>query len=150
MSDQSPTRSLDDIRAELAAAERAERDRMRELADAVQPTYRFTLVPYTARNDTFERVYDQSCSLWVMAGELTNADELRSVGKVVPTSGQMRYIFNSLSGRFVTSVSGGTIYVSSHEAWSELSEWALVNPTGGDVTEMVDRHRAIERKQRGY
>lgn len=115
-------------------------------AKSVDPIYRFTLSPV---EDKFEKIYDDSCRLYLLAGKVLNKDELQAVGKV-PFEGGMNYLYNSLSNKFVVAVGGGsTFFGSSHlgtdtvkSVLSELGEFIKDSPQGGDVTSIMNRYRS--------
>jgi hypothetical protein len=68
----------------------------------------------------------------------------------------MVYIFNTLSHRIVTSVGGGTVYLSgswgakesAEQAVEELNKFLTAHPEGGDVTQIVTDHQARMRVKR--
>lgn len=128
---------------ELRAQRRAE---MQAKMDAVTPLFTFTLTPVT---DHWRESADPACRWYELRGTIQNKDECLAVGKK-PLDGAMRYLYNTLSGRFVVSNGGGTVWLKlGHEfggepdveAWTELEAFVKDYPEGGDVTPIVDRYR---------
>jgi hypothetical protein len=109
-------------------------------AAKVKPDYLFTIVSVV--NSLGDRLYDNSCLLYKLTGMVKNATELRAVGKT-PFEGSMTYLFNTLSGRIVMAVSGGTTFTNNPECFKELSEFLYTMPRGGDVTEIVNKYRSF-------
>lgn len=132
-------RPIAEIEAELKAARKAEDAARAEKAKEIVPKYIFTITP-SETNNSYQRVYDKSCLVYTIAGEVTNPEELRAIGRT-PFQGSMRYVFNTLSGMFVMSVGGGSSFVSDPGAFEELSEYVLRHPNGGDVTDIISAYR---------
>jgi hypothetical protein len=130
-------RTVAEIRAELAAALQAETAEKEALAKATQPVYKFTLELVT---DNWDKIFDPTCSVYKLIGEVLNKDELKAVGKV-PFEGAGRYLFNGATHRFVMAVSGGSYFVSHPDCFAELSDFVVYHTDGGDVTEIVNRYR---------
>lgn len=135
-----------ELRIELREAEERERAERTERLAAVPIKWRYTLIPYEPR-PTWDELYDDSCCFYELHGEVMNRDEAKLVGHpdFVMTDAGMRYVYNGMTGKFICSTSGGTIYVSgdgADETFSELSEFIHDNPDGGDVTAIVEAHRA--------
>lgn len=126
------------LRAELLAAERLLAAEQKEKAMHVQPIYRFTLSLVTPMRGA--KIYDTSCVLYTLTGEVINKEEMRYVGKT-PFEGGMNYLFNTLSGKFVMAVGGGAVYTSDPWCLAALSSFILQNPNGGDVTSIVNHYR---------
>jgi hypothetical protein len=141
-------RDIEEIRAELRAAEQELEAEKRAAREAVKPAYRFTLLPVTDREN---KVYDDTCRVYRLEGVVLNEDALKAVGAYHPGNGAMRYLFNTGTGKLVTALGGGTIYVSRRWgnaddgsdviAMAELSAFLVEHPEGGDVTEIVEAHR---------
>jgi hypothetical protein len=132
-------RSVEEIEAELRAARMKERLELEEKQKAVKPIYTFTLIQSTLGYDTKE-VFDSSCVLYILSGTVTNKEELIAVHKI-PFEGSMRYLFNTLSGKFVMAVSGGSIFISDPLCFTQLSKFVQEYPGGGDVTTIVNLYR---------
>lgn len=144
---------VEKLRAELKEAERELSEERRERMNAVKPTYRFTLGPVLLK--PYHEILDDSIVLIRLEGIVTNAEELEAVGKEV-FQGGMTYYFNKLSGKIVTPAGGGNVWVSSEPTFSRspeeredarktfdlLSKFFVENPDGGDVTDIVQTHRA--------
>lgn len=143
----------DQIDAQVAALEQRIRDLRKQQADelaerrkAVSPVYAFVLTPV---EDNHHRLADDSCTWYELRGSVLNVRELEAVG-IRPFEGAMRYLFNTLSGRFVTDAGGGSIFLHltpdyrgnvDTEAFAELAEFVVANPLGGMVTDIVEKHR---------
>lgn len=132
------------LEAKLAELRRAESARLAELAKSVKPVYEFRLELDTRG---YDRVFDDACTMYQLNGRVTNKPELEAVGARSHFEGGMRYVFNGATGKFICSVGGGSIFLSSVEGWAELSEFVRRNPEGGDVSEIVSRRRAEEGRQ---
>lgn len=133
-------RPIAEIKAELRAAEEAEKERIEEEAKSVIPDYTFTLVRMPTLG--YHKVMDDSCILYELRGVVKNKKELRKVGKV-PFEGSMTYLFNTLSGKFVMSVSGGSIFIDNPKCWDALNTVVRIAPEGGDVTHIVNGFRKL-------
>lgn len=121
-------------------------DELAERRKAVSPVYAFTLILV---EDSWGRLADDSCCWYELRGQVLNVRELEAVG-ARPFEGAMRYLFNRLSGRFVVSGGGGSIFLHltpdwrgnvDTEAFAELAEFVVNNPQGGMVTDIVERYR---------
>lgn len=129
------------LRAELNAAEQVVKAEKQIAMDAVQPRYEFLVAPVT---DNFDRVYDDSVVKYRIEGIVKNMTELEAAGHTRVHSGGMTYLYNTLSGKFITTVSGGSYYVPTElnpEFLGEVGEFVKQNPKGGDITEIVERYR---------
>jgi len=130
---------IEDLRERLSSLMAEEAADLRERQREVQPWYKFTLEPHV---DTWHDVFDPQCRLYRLMGRLQNADELRKVGKVVPTeSAGMTYLWNGATNHFVVAIGGGTIFAKDRQTWDDLSTFIVQNPEGGDVTGLVNRER---------
>jgi len=130
-------RSIEEIKAEFMLAMEEERERKAAAAKLVNPIYKFTLLPYT---DKWYKVFDPSCKLYALEGEVTNKEELHAVGKT-PFEGSMVYAFNSLSGYLVMAVGGGSSFTENPRCFVRLSHFIQDNPEGGDVSNFVNFYR---------
>jgi hypothetical protein len=138
-------------------AESAERERLRAATPIVM---RFTLVP--DERPGRDELWDDTCRWYYLEGEVVNAEEAAAAGhKVADHSGGMAYLFNTLSGKFVMSSGGGRVWItgkrwawtggpnvrdeweaSAQRALTHLAGFVKANPEGGDVTEIIETHRA--------
>jgi hypothetical protein len=150
-------KSIEEMRAELRVAEQElkqrEADERQAKMDATQIIMRFTIEPTTRRS--FQEMYDDSCLLYRLNGEITNLDEAKAAGHSDHNlrAGGMDYIFNKLSGRIVTGVGGGTIWVgggwgdknadSARFTMIQISAFIVEHPEGGDITDIVEQHRKL-------
>jgi hypothetical protein len=129
---------------ELRREQKAEEQRRR---DSVKPVYEFLLEPVEERAGSFggDRLFDEDCRFYTLTGRVTNKDELEAVGAGMQVfEGRMRYLYNGATGKFACAVGGGSIFLSTKEGWAELSSYIDYNPKGGDVSEIVSRHRNKE------
>jgi hypothetical protein len=146
------TRSIDEIRAELRAAEQAEATRKAAARDAIPITEAFTIEPIPAAGH--HEVWDPTITLYRIAGRVTNREEAAAAGHHVPSDGGMVYAFNTLTGKIVMGVGGGTYYISgrgwgtnpdkqarAEVAFTAINEFIATNPTGGDITSIVQQYR---------
>lgn len=150
----SMTKSTEQLRKELKEAEARERAQAEEARRAVKVQWKFTLMPDTRGHDV---MYDETCLLYSLKGEITNREEAEAVGHHLSHSeGSMTYVFNTVTGRIVCATGGGTIYVGGFGgAWSggeqeqelasqtmrELGTFLTMWPEGGDVTAIVANYR---------
>lgn len=148
-------KSIEEMRAELHEAEQLlkqrEADERKAKMAATPVVMRFTITP--AINRSFQEMYDTSCLLYRLDGTITNLNEAKAAGHPEHNlrAGGMDYIFNKLSGKIVTGVGGGTIWVgggwrdeenaSAHAAIYEISKFIVAHPEGGDITDIVENHR---------
>lgn len=138
---------IEELEAKLAQLRQEEADRARALRESVTPRYTYMLVPHS---ESWDKIADPSCRWYRLEGVIINTPELNAVGAAIPAAGGMNYLFNTLSGRFVISGGGGTVYLNLNgrfgppdtEAFQELEAFVAEHPEGGDVTEIVERGRA--------
>jgi hypothetical protein len=142
-------RPIDEIRAELKAAEAQLRNEKLASKEAVTIVYRYTIAP-TPKRETHDRVYDSSCVFYTLNSECVNLDEANAAGYGGHEihEGGMRYMYNKMSQMIVCSMGGGTIHVGSNWsgpdddadviAFGRISEFLALHPEGGDVTHIVD------------
>lgn len=130
--------------AELRQADLAAMEARRQL---VKPSYVFTLEP--VHTTGYRKSADPHCCWYRLTGTVTNKPELEEVG-IHPFEGGMDYLFNELSGRFVISGGGGSVWLhltphygeeSDDAAFKELEAFIKGSPLGGEVTEIVNRYR---------
>lgn len=134
---------IEELKAELQVAMIKKRKEDEEARKAVKPIYRFTLSEITV-NRRFHKIFDDSCVLYTLTGEVLNKEEMQRVGNRV-FEGSMDYIFNTLSGKFVMPVGGGSIFIENEEAFNELGTiiGSLRNTdlTHVDVSSIVSKYR---------
>lgn len=128
-------------------AEQAEAAKLAK--ESVIPVYQFNL---TVDDQKFDKIYDDSVSLFKLTGVCLNQAEVDAVGGKTFT-GSMSYLFNWASGRIIMSHGGGSIFISdgrwvnkneiddSARAFEELSNFIISNPEGGDVTSLIVAHQ---------
>ncbi len=144
-------KTVAELREQLRDAEERESAERKAKMEATPIVWRYTILP---ANDPWQEVYDDSCLLYELKGEITNADEAKAAGRPDHSirPGGMTYVFNKLSGRIVTSTGGGTIFVSgryggeskkaaAQEAMRQISRFLRDNPNGGDITEIIKNYK---------
>jgi len=139
-----------ELEAELAQLKREDAEQKAQRRKQVRPVYKFTLKP---ANDPYmvRSIMDESCVLYTLSGKVLNADEMKAVGNQL-FEGGMTYLFNRITGKFIMSTGGGSVYLRSAEAFGELGEFIVRHPQGGIVTDIVTRWQgsAAEERSRGW
>lgn len=139
-----------ELQAQLRALEAIEEAERKARIKAAPIVMKFTITPTT---DRWHEVYDDSCLLYELEGKVANREQAKEAGHndIDLRDGAMTYLFNKATGKIVTAIGGGTIWISS--GWQiknpESAQWAmarighyLVNhPEGGDITDIVETHR---------
>lgn len=138
--------TLEELRAQVREAEKAERDALEARRTSVKAEYAFTLMP-ASQIGSFERIMDDSCVFYRLQSEVLNKEAVEAVGGEHHDKSGGNYLFNKASGKFVMMVGGGRLWLSSSnwqessEAWELLSAFIVGKPEGGDVTEIVEQYR---------
>jgi hypothetical protein len=142
------------LEATLKDLKKKRDEERREKQNSVKPIYRFTLSP-DSDHWHMEDMQDDSLKFVRLEGIVTNQNEMEAVGNAV-FQGGMTYIFNRLSGKIAMAIGGGNVWLSTRPMFSKsdeeresarktfdlLSAFLRDNPEGGDVTEIVTKHRA--------
>jgi hypothetical protein len=129
------------LEAELAALRKEEDAEKKALMASVKPVMKYTVMP-TPPRDRWDFLGDEMCVFYTIDGQCTNLDEVKATGAMSPHSGSMRYLFNLATSRLVCHVSGGNIHLAAtHEAYADVSAFISEHPEGGDITEIVLRHK---------
>jgi hypothetical protein len=113
------------------------------------PRYRFTL--YRSGEDSWHKVYDETCGLWTIHGEVLNQEEVKAAG-LISQSGGMCYLYNGATRKLICSVSGGTSYFGwsgdpdATSLCAALGARIYANPWATraepiDVTDLLEAHR---------
>lgn len=143
-------KSAAELRAELRAAELREADEKKDRLKSTPVLRQYTIRPVQER---WHEVYDDSCLLYELSAEIANLDEARAAGHPDHSlrAGGMTYIFNTCSGRLVMGVGGGTIWIgtgmagqnrdAARNAMSQISQFLIAHPEGGDITRIVDNFK---------
>jgi hypothetical protein len=148
------SKSIDELRAELRAAELAEDEAKKSALKSTPIKWKYTVYPVEAERH-FHEVYDDTCRLYKIDGAVANLDEAKAAGhpEFNLRGGGMIYVFSNLSKKLIMATGGGTMYISSHswgnevreqsaqETADQISEFLAENPDGGDITEIITRHR---------
>jgi hypothetical protein len=141
------------LRAELVEAELREADERETRRKATPVDRRFTIVP-TKPAKAHQELYDPACRFYIIESAVANREEAKTAGHSdhMLQGGGMVYVYNTLSNRIVTSTGGGTVWVgagftgerheSAHEAMYAISAFLVEHPEGGDITAIVNAHRA--------
>lgn len=130
-----------DLEHALARARNRERQAREAAAAAVEPIWQFTLTPKA--QDRWNPLFDPTCALYRLEGQVTNVPELKAVGRMVPASGGADYVYNMLTHNFICRISGGVIFLDHSSGWSELSAFIKDNARGGDVTKIVRQYHGM-------
>ena len=67
-------RSTEEIRQELYEAERAETAKREEAKQAVKVVMKYTIAPVEAQTHSFNELYDDTCMLYKLNGEVMLTD----------------------------------------------------------------------------
>ena len=133
------------LEAELDELRKQETAERQARIDSVKPVMQYTVRP-TPPRDRWEFIGDEMCAFYTISGECTNLEDVRAVGGREPFHGSMRYVFNLATGRLVCTTGGGNIHLAStQEAYADVSAFISEHPEGGDITEIVLRHRGTGR-----
>jgi hypothetical protein len=146
MSDTQPDQpsAVEQLRAKLREAEAREAAEAKERADSVQPVVTVEIRPADREAYAWREIYDDAVTLWTVEATLQNEAELKAVGKEHRV-GSMTYYFNTATGRLVTSVGGGYVYLKkSREQWDEVSAFIVAHAEGGDITELVTKYAHVK------
>lgn len=148
-------REIKELEARINAIRNAEHAAREERRKTVTPVMRYTFGP--SSGGCFDKILDPTVVRLTLRGECTNMDVLQEAGWSASQvfTGSMDYLFNTLSGKVVMAIGGGSIFVTtdrfgkSEEAvadglrtFGELAEFIIANPEGGDVTAIIEGHRA--------
>ena len=137
------------LKAELKTIEherKVEEQRQRELWP---PVYKYTITPISPAKSTYYQVYDDQVTLYELAGVCVNKEQCERLGHHRPFEGGMVYCFNEATGMVIMGVGGGSIHVggkTAHLAFADISRFIRDNEDGGDITQIVNRHKERERK----
>jgi len=143
------------LRAQLKEAERVEREEREERRNSVTQNWMFMISLEDEPGPGYKELWDDTCGYYRITGVLLNREECEAVGQNVDRSGDgagMSYLYNSLSQKLVCSVGGGQVWVgmgwdatdreSSRIAIDEINAFLINHPDGGDITDIIKRHRA--------
>lgn len=145
-------KSVEEIRKELREAEkRAEVERHEKMKE-VPIIWKYTISPQDERHD---RVYDDTCRLFYLSGDIVNKEEAHAAGHYTDRShGGMTYLYNKATKKIVCSLGGGTIFIRSGfgepkdaeiEVVEKINQFLVENPEGGDITEIVTAFREAQK-----
>lgn len=139
-----------DLERQIAALREEKRKESQALLDSVSPVYQFVCVP-AAYSMFGQQCWDDTVTCYEVAGQVTNRTQMTEAGHSRLHEGSMKYLYNTLSGKFITAVGGGSTFVSKGlrrdsedpvPAFMEaLGAWVKANPEGGDCTELVNQFR---------
>lgn len=147
------------LRAELAAAELAEREAAKAKRAAFKLDWQYHIRPVARdRHSSFDKMYDSTCERYKIDRTLLNQEAAKAAG--IPDhemrAGGMEYIYNKLTCRIICSTGGGTIYINEdhyrptntspdgadERAMLAIGAFLISNPRGGDITEIVQAFEA--------
>lgn len=139
---------ITELENELKAVRELARMESEALRESVVPEYVYTVAPI---DDKFDRIYDESVVQYRIEGVCTNKEACEAVGRQTHTGG-MTYLFNRASGKIIGAFGGGTVFISGRgfarhtdevdATMLKLSAWIDANPAGGDITKIIEAHRA--------
>lgn len=139
-----------DLEKRLASLrERQRRDRQARL-DSVKKRYKFSIERVEDSHRNQRPLMDPSIVQYALHGRIVNKPELEAAGHSVDSrmmsEGYMVYLYNTLSGRFVTALGGGHVWLRTGDwgdtpdpEWAEVEQLVRDHPDGGDITEIVQR-----------
>jgi hypothetical protein len=127
---------LDELRKQLADAERAEKEERERLAKSVKPIRQIMIRP-TRDAQTYDRVFSPSYKVFRLWCETTNKHELKAVGALEPHDGGMNYAVNIVTWTIVCAMGGGSIYFRDSETAERIGQFLQKNPDGGDITSLM-------------
>ena len=141
----STTRTVEEIRAELAAAKSVAAAALVARQNAVHPIWKFTFRPVDSR---YDKIHDETIGIYRLEGKLMNTDHYNEVGKRIPDGGGMNYLYNVGTERLIMRLGGGRLWLSAGdgsfgdnvEALVELAGYIARKPSGGDVTDIVTKY----------
>lgn len=125
------------------------------LRESVKPVWKFTITPVSLKQFG-EECWDDMLVGYRLAGEITNKEELESVGArpADHAEGGMTYIFNKSTNKFAMPTGGGRIFIQTrgtfakpakvehgHKTLALLATFIQLEPSGGDVTEIIEEHQ---------
>lgn len=146
------TRSIEEIRAELREAEALDAEARKAKRESTPVVRRFTIKPHEPRHFV-EEMYDSDCLLYMIKAEVVNLEEAKTAGHPEHDlrAGGMVYVYNTMTGKIVCGVGGGTIWISqslngenkrsAFMAMGKIGEFLGEHPEGGDITDIVNEHR---------
>jgi len=151
----------EELEAELKALRQRKADERKARLEATPIKMLYTFAPST-KQPSFEEVYDNSIKFYRLEGIITNRKEAEEAGHNLEHAGQggMTYLYNTVSGRIIMNIGGGQVHLggarwaygkedtgavqaSMLRAIAELEEFIAVHPDGGDVTDIVVRHKRV-------
>jgi hypothetical protein len=149
-------KSVRELEEELRQAKQNEEAVAALRRNATPPIWRYTVAP--SKKQSYDHIYDDTCVFYTIRGEVLNVDEAEQAGWYdhEMRSGAMRYIFNKVTGRIVTAVGGGTIYVGpsywNGENDSHIHTMAAISAqivkfpdVEIDITNIINAHREAKK-----
>lgn len=149
MGDRIDPNRVDEIKAELAEAERALQEQRQQRLEATPIIMRYT-VERDTQPYTVNRLYDEAVVAYSVSGEVVNSDEAAAAGHSLDRKGgSMTWLFNTLSGRIICSTGGGSVFfgfpgdksIAQLDAIEELSAFIAESPQGGDITSIIEKYQ---------
>lgn len=148
-------KTTEQLRKELKNAEAREAAEFEAKRRATPPIRKYMIeLMEISNNSSFDYVYDDSCLLYRIHSFVTNKEAAEAAGWSSSwdlNAGGMTYVYNTLSKKLVMGTGGGNIYIgpswnksddTSHiRAMEEINAFLQQHPEGGDITDIVMRHR---------
>jgi hypothetical protein len=139
--------TIKQLEAMLKEAHKREDDAKAEKKAATPVIWEFTIMPSDRHGD---KIWDDNCCFYEIKGRIVNEAEAKAVGHHIGFSGSMVYVYNKLSKQIVCDVGGGTSFInaswggdseSARKAFDEVNAFLIDHPEGGDITDIVNRHK---------
>lgn len=119
---------VDDLRAQLKAAEAEVEAERKALRASVKREWQFTFAPF--KGTTFDILHDDACVWFNLVGKVQNREALIAVGYSEHDDylkgGSMRYLVNTATGRIVMHCGGGSLFIVGETSWRATAETAKV------------------------
>lgn len=155
---QAGKKTVAELREELRQAEALEATKLGDLRKNTPVQYRYTIMPnYNDRTANFDKVYDSTCLSYVIKRWTLNAIEAKAAGHGDHSlrSGSMTYMYNTVTGKIICAVGGGTSFIgprfgglqdrADDQAFSDIGKFLRMYPDGGDITSIVDEFLAVRK-----
>ena len=148
-------RSAEDLRRELAEAERRERESMSASKNATQPKFRVIVKPYRQpdngnNRNPYHKIYDPTVRMYAIERTCLNEQEAIAAGwsQEDVSSGGSIYLYNVATRRIICPIGGGTSYIhrgvkppfgievdyADDAAFYRIGNFLAEYPGGGDIT----------------
>ena len=149
---------IDQLRAELAAAEEAEKEARVAKLEAVPVVMRYSVSRDTSAYVTND-LYDDAVVPYRVEGRVVNREAALAAGhesgSLDRRGGGMTWLFNTLSDKLVCDVGGGSVHFGfpgdvdeAHlKAVKDIAAFIAANPDGGDITGIIEEYRRTKKSR---